>query len=221
MADFIQKSTGARFSEAARNTRVDNGANPNDFAEVGSAAASAVTGGPAVRVLNDTEDAIFVNNGARITAGARLNRIAAGANVPGDFAPLSETVPATVALPPVVAVPAVVAPAAPAGPAPASYTVRTSGIVLSPEAAANYVARGLCAPEDLIPEGAAPAAVVADDVDVDGVLPLDVEAFTRAQLGAIASALGLDDTGSKATLAARINDHGDEAGTAVAIAALG
>lgn len=217
MPDFIVKATGARVSEAAKNGLVDNGADPKGFVAEGTAEATAVLGGSAARVLRDDEDAIFVANGARISAGARHNRIATGVNKAEDFAAIDAPVvaaPAVIATPEVAPAPA---PATTPGPAPSSFRL-PSGLVLTPEAAAGYVARGLCAAADLIPvtaEIVAPAATPAATT-----LPVNPDDFTRAQLGAIAEALGLDNNGSKAALAAAINAHGDEAGTAAAIAAL-
>lgn len=217
MPDFIVKATGARVSEAAKNGLVDNGADPKGFVAEGTAEAAAATGGPPTRVLRDDEDAIFVSSGARISGGARLNRIATGVNKPSDFAVIDAPVAAVSAVEVAPAPAPTPAPATPAGPTPSSFRL-PSGLILTPEGAANYVARGLCTSADLTPVTA--EAVVAPAAAAASTLPINADDFTRAQLGAIAEALGLDNNGSKAILAAAINAHGDAAGTATAIAAL-
>ena len=233
MADFIIKATGARVSAAARRTMIDNGANPNGFAEEGSIDAAIAQGAPPPRVLRNDEEAIFVSNGSRVTAGARLNRIATGVNKPSDFAPVPGSASPPSPKPAVVAAIVAAAPA-PTGPPPPDSYVLPSGLVLSAQAAASYVARGLCLQSDLAPAGSAPrpattpsapevppapaAPPPSDIVAGTSALPLNPDRFTRAQLGAIAMALGLDDAGNKTALAAAINGLGDEVGTAAAIA---
>lgn len=231
MPDFIVKATGARLSKAARDSKVGNGANPKDFVEEGTTEAAIALGAPPPRKLRNDEEAIFVKTGARISAGGRLNRIATGVNKPADFAPIPGSSEAPAAPAPIVVTPAETPPAppAPSGPTPTAYQL-PSGLILSPAAAASYLARGLCAASDLVPVGSSPAlpfvaspAPSAEESIVidDAVLPINPDRFTRAQLGEIAEALGLDDSGSKAAVTARINGLGDETGTAAAIAALG
>lgn len=111
---------------------------------------------------------------------------------------------------------------------PDHYTL-PSGLILTPAAAASYIARGLCTADDLVPHAAPPAApgipaasaAVPTDIEATtSALPINPDRFTRGQLATIAQALGLDNDGSKAALTARINGLADEVGTAAAIHAL-
>lgn len=110
-------------------------------------------------------------------------------------------------------------------PDPASYTL-PSGLILTPAAAATYLARGLCAADDLVPHTATPPApgpsIASGPPPTDieattSALPVNPDRFTREQLAQIARSLGLDDDGNKAALVARINGLTDETGTAAAI----
>ena len=218
MATYIQKSTGAAFSEAAYIARVANGANANDFTKAGSVSEAAAQAA-ASRALGPDEASIYLPTGASFSAGARVGWISTGRAKPSDFGPVPNTAPAAVATPtaptPVISTPVV----APAGVAATSF--RLGGLELSPSAAGNYVARGLCKNEDLIPVYPPGSGVTAPaSTAPSNVLPLDADAYTKAQLVTIAEALGLDASGNKNAIVDAINTLGNEAGTATALAAL-
>ena len=224
---YIHKVTGAAFSEAAYRSRVENGAaRKSDFVEAGSAVAAAAKVAAAPRI-GPNDDSIHIPTGGRFGAAARHGWINTGRAKESDFAPLPGAGSAVAATPAPAAPPAPVpdAAATPAasGPAAIGY-VTSAGLSLSPQAAANYLARGLCKPEDLHPcwpnqpmTGYTP---VVAEITEDSIFPLDVDQYTRAQWAIVAEALGLDASGNKATLVDRINARGDAAGTAAAIAAL-
>ena len=215
MPTYILKRTGGSFSEAAYRGRIANGPErPEDFVDAASITPATPAGGQ--HKLRDDELAIHVPTGGTFVAAARLGWINTGRAKESDFVPVSEgAAPAPVAAAPAPA-PVAAPVAAPAGgPAPTGY-VGPGGVALSPTAAANYLSRGLCKPEDLVAVWPAEAVASAPV----SALPISADAYTRAQLAAIAGALGLDDTGSKAALADRINAHGDAQGTADALAAL-
>lgn len=98
-----------------------------------------------------------------------------------------------------------------------------SGLQLTPEALSNYLARGLCRSEDVVlvntsgPAASSEAVASQPESEAKTVLPLDTDGYTKAELVSLAEALALATDGSKAILVARINDLGDEAGTAAAI----
>lgn len=216
MVTYILKTTGAAFSEAAYQSRVTNGANPNDFEAVGEPHVEAVTPTPeaaATAVAASTPDVIHVPTGSRFSDGAREDWIRSGRAQASDFVAVGDAVPGAASTAAPVAAPATT-------PVPGNAIVgyhTTGGLHLTPAAAGNYLARGLCAAADLIPIYETP--VVAAPV-AGTVLPIDPDSYTRAQLGAVAHALGLDSSGSKAALVATINAHGDESGTALAVANL-
>lgn len=231
MAIYTQKSTGATFSEPAYKTRVENGANPNDFTVAGSAveaAAHTAAQTSTARPLSHDEPAIYLPTGVLLSAGARNGWIASGRAKPEDFAPVPNTAAPvnTPAAPDATPAQAQASAAAPSGAVVLGYT-GPGGLALSPGAAANYIARGLCKSEDLVPVyatgagiGASSAAAAAAPASSGGVLPLSADDYTRAQLETIAEALALDASGNKAALVSAINTLGDEAGTAAAIAKL-
>ena len=103
---------------------------------------------------------------------------------------------------------------APAG--PEWFVHAASGAQVPAASVANFLARGSNA-SDFVPYE---EATVAASAVAYSVLPINRDDFNKDSLVAIAAALGLDSTGTKAELIAAINDFNDEAATAAAIVAL-
>jgi len=217
MATFLLKLNGARFSEDAKNARINAGlATEADFTPEGAAldaAGDVVAAPPATGVF------LLKSSGARFSTEAKAARVGAGLATEEDFIPEGTEVVAPAAAPAQDA-PAPVA----AAPAPgAVFWKLPSGLVLTPEAAVGYVQRGLCTPADLVPLDADqnPLGTVVAAAPELPVLPLNADSFNKNDIVAIAEALGLDTDGSKAAIVARVNALGDEAGTKAAIEAIG
>ena len=143
MPDFVQRSSGARFTEGAKRDWVRSGrAKESDFAELGAAGE-----GPAPPE-DDGTGAVYTlkATGARVTGEVRRNWIRDRRAKPSDFARADDAP----------------APAPSGGPTPIGFQT-PAGVSLSPEAAAGYLSRGLCKAEELSPvyapgdEPAAPA----------------------------------------------------------------